>query len=154
MKIEIEIPKTAPNPTLWRFFVFERDNYTCQKCGSTNNLQAHHISRKPELGLITDNGQTLCEHCHRIETKRQLAKARAFAKQNPTKDTSLKPDRQTMTVGQVAKELGCHINTVRRLTNKGELPCTRLGNNGDKIGWRRITYGDFREFRAKSIQRG
>jgi hypothetical protein len=55
----------------WRTAVFERDNYTCQECGSHGgvDLEAHHIipysvHPEPEYSLNTDNGITLCKLCH------------------------------------------------------------------------------------------
>ena len=51
----------------WRRIVLERDNYTCQICGSKDNLIADHIKSKTshlELALETDNGRTLCCLCH------------------------------------------------------------------------------------------
>lgn len=59
---------------LWRKAVFERDNYTCVYCGDApgGRLEADHIklfSLFPELRLDLDNGQTLCQPCHRAKTR-------------------------------------------------------------------------------------
>lgn len=54
----------------WRSAVFQRDNYTCQSCGSKKNLQAHHIVywrdcvSNPKLRYDIENGITLCRKCH------------------------------------------------------------------------------------------
>lgn len=51
----------------WRENVLERDGYKCVKCGSTDNLEAHHIKPfavYPELRLEINNGVTLCHSCH------------------------------------------------------------------------------------------
>jgi 5-methylcytosine-specific restriction endonuclease McrA len=59
---------------LWRTAVFERDDYTCQHCGTSNGngitvtLNADHIkpfALYPELRFDVSNGQTLCVSCHR-----------------------------------------------------------------------------------------
>lgn len=54
----------------WRETVYERDNYTCQICGSNKSgtLNAHHLESyraNPKLRTILDNGITLCETCHK-----------------------------------------------------------------------------------------
>lgn len=54
----------------WRKAVYERDNYTCQKCGicSSGSLNAHHIegyANNPELRTELSNGATLCKDCHK-----------------------------------------------------------------------------------------
>lgn len=62
----------------WRKAVYERDNYTCQKCGLKSGngkaveLHPHHI--KPfatftELRFEVSNGITLCKDCHKKEHK-------------------------------------------------------------------------------------
>jgi 5-methylcytosine-specific restriction endonuclease McrA len=51
-----------------RQMVLARDNYECQKCGSTENLQCHHIlpvAVEPLLSADVDNCITLCEECHK-----------------------------------------------------------------------------------------
>ena len=54
---------------LWRTAVFERDDYTCQKCKTRGGpLNADHIkpfALYPELRLKVINGRTLCVPCHR-----------------------------------------------------------------------------------------
>ena len=63
---------------LWRKAVFERDNYTCQKCGTRGAcLNAHHkktFKEYPELRTCIENGITLCTECHKAEHKRMKLK--------------------------------------------------------------------------------
>jgi len=57
--------------TLWRTAVYERDRYTCQRCGAKGGqLNAHHIvpwCLSPAQRFDIDNGITLCVKCHRLE---------------------------------------------------------------------------------------
>ncbi len=49
----------------FRAKVLWRDNYTCQRCGGKDKLNAHHILRRIDGGTDTPkNGITLCEDCH------------------------------------------------------------------------------------------
>jgi len=58
---------------IWRELVFERDDWTCQKClissgsGKAVDLNPHHIqnfSNNDKLRFDTNNGMTLCRDCH------------------------------------------------------------------------------------------
>ena len=67
----IIIPKAryGPKGRAWRQKVFEKDNFTCQHCGTMDKekLLAHHIVEwddAPELRLDVSNGLTLCKTCH------------------------------------------------------------------------------------------
>jgi len=60
----------------WRIHVFNRDDFTCQKCGQRGEkLHADHVfpfSLYPDLRLEILNGQTLCVKCHHHKTKTDL----------------------------------------------------------------------------------
>lgn len=53
---------------IWRELVYERDNYSCQKClVKGGEINAHHIqnfSDNKDLRLDIDNGITFCRECH------------------------------------------------------------------------------------------
>jgi len=51
-----------------RQMVFKRDNYICQKCGSTNLLHCHHIdgvNLNPIESADIDKCMTVCKDCHK-----------------------------------------------------------------------------------------
>lgn len=53
----------------WRTSVFEKDNYTCQRCNKKGGqLEAHHIkpwASFPKERFDVENGITLCKKCHK-----------------------------------------------------------------------------------------
>jgi len=61
--------RTSSKYREWRRAVFERDGYTCVKCGKVGGeLNADHIkpfSLNPEAVFELSNGRTLCKPCHR-----------------------------------------------------------------------------------------
>jgi len=64
-----EETRNYPEYHEWRIKVFERDNYTCQKCGKIGgDLNTHHIesyNSNKELRTTLENGVTLCaDKCH------------------------------------------------------------------------------------------
>ena len=66
--------RTSADYLIWRQLVFQRDNYTCQKCKKTKGyLHAHHIksfAKFKELRTELSNGITLCKQCHKKEHAR------------------------------------------------------------------------------------
>ena len=60
----------------WRKKVFERDNYTCKKCGEKGgHIEADHIKPWmlfPDIRFNISNGQTLCRKCHGKKTSLEL----------------------------------------------------------------------------------
>ena len=62
--IEVE-NKKANIPDSFRWAIFERDNFTCQNCGSRRRLTVDHIHPESKGGaLTTENAQTLCRSCN------------------------------------------------------------------------------------------
>jgi len=61
----IEFQQSEYEGRNFRAKVLWRDGYTCQRCGSKKELNAHHIRQKSEGGTDTPkNGITLCKKCH------------------------------------------------------------------------------------------
>ena len=81
LKSEIRSLRYSTAMKGWRTAVFERDDYTCVKCGDRSRkghgvmLNAHHIKRFadfPNLRFDINNGVTLCVGCHDEVTGREL----------------------------------------------------------------------------------
>lgn len=57
--------RKQPIPDELRWAVWERDNFTCQHCGSRQFLSVDHIFAESRGGTMTlDNLQTLCKTCN------------------------------------------------------------------------------------------
>lgn len=62
------VERDDPAVRQWREAVLMRDGKKCRRCGSPEELHAHHILRwvdVPEARLLIENGLTLCAGCHR-----------------------------------------------------------------------------------------
>lgn len=65
--------RNTPKYNEWRDKCLKRDDYTCQKCRSKENLCVHHIksyAEYPGLATTVSNGITLCQECHKEEHRR------------------------------------------------------------------------------------
>ena len=76
--------RTIEGYTEWRQAVYERDNYTCQCCGtpSKGDIVAHHLDGYNwcvEKRTEVSNGITLCKRCHTLFHRR-------FGKGNNTRE--------------------------------------------------------------------
>jgi 5-methylcytosine-specific restriction endonuclease McrA len=98
----------------WRTAVFERDRYTCQKCGKVGGyLHAHHIKEweyYPELRYEVSNGTTLCRvPCHREvhgarRTNRKMSDAQVMEAK------ALRDEGRTLC--EVGREFGVSESTI------------------------------------------
>ena len=58
----------ASIPTDLRWEVWERDNFTCQHCGTRRHLSIDHIIPESKGGTtVLENLQTLCKKCNSIK---------------------------------------------------------------------------------------
>ncbi|HEV2226038.1 MAG TPA: group II intron reverse transcriptase/maturase, partial [Nitrososphaerales archaeon] len=84
--LPILAPYDDENYLVNRFLAFERDGWKCTRCGSRENLQAHHIEPVPQTPfdpLIIhriENLQTLCKECHSKAPKKSGSHARPNSK--------------------------------------------------------------------------
>ena len=69
LESEVEVTdRRDPRVTKWRKEIVSRG--CCEECGSTENLEAHHIvywSESPMDRINPDNGICLCHKCHTKE---------------------------------------------------------------------------------------
>ena len=52
--------------TLWSLLVKIKVGYKCEKCGSKNGIQSHHIFKRKHMAtrFVIENGMCLCFVCH------------------------------------------------------------------------------------------
>jgi len=80
-----------PLPPNWhtiRNQILQRDNYTCQHCGTHQNLEVDHIIPAWKLGWDNHNPnnlQTLCKHCHTQKTQHERI---TYTHQKPHQQTT------------------------------------------------------------------
>lgn len=61
------IGRGYPEIRQWTQNVLHRDSYTCQICGSTENVEAHHMysyKHFPQYRFVIEYGETMCRSCH------------------------------------------------------------------------------------------
>ena len=74
--MERQRARDGNNLKQWRTAVYQRDHYTCQRCGHKGTkLHAHHnksYADFPNLRFDVDNGITVCIPCHEKIHNRKL----------------------------------------------------------------------------------
>jgi len=106
--------RKADNEANFRNIVRSRDNWTCQKCGRSEYVQAHHIDQVKDYPLFTnlpDNGISLCVYCH--------ADAHPEVPRNLFIANVIKAEKEgCISAGKLAKELKVNPRTIVRRARK------------------------------------
>jgi len=71
--------------------ILQRDNYECQKCkregGYSRATTVHHkkhLDKRPDLALVDENLESLCDQCHNIEHPEKLKRIEAERRERIT----------------------------------------------------------------------
>lgn len=126
-----------PIPAELRWQIWERDNFTCRKCGVRRHLSIDHIV--PEMlggQTVEGNLQTLCWPCNRAKG---TIDPRKPIKQAPAKPLPMDP---FLTVREISDHLQVHPGTVKLWLREKRLKGFVLS---DRAGWR-VTRADLEEF--------
>ncbi|MEK7092136.1 MAG: HNH endonuclease, partial [Patescibacteria group bacterium] len=102
--------QSIKNNQFFRNVVRERDNWTCQKCGSIEYVQAHHIDAVKDYPLfanLPDNGITLCVYCH-ADAHPEIPRGLFIANVIKAKKEGC------ISAGKLAKELNVNPRTIVR----------------------------------------
>lgn len=74
--------RRSPGYWQWRKAVLARDSRTCQHCGTTKNIHAHHLfpcAQYAEVRYDPENGICLCIKCHCKSHQRKIVPQRRTA---------------------------------------------------------------------------
>lgn len=112
------MPKDKLKQHNFRNIVRSRDKWVCQKCGSVEYVQAHHIDPVKDYPLfanLPDNGITLCVYCH-ADAHPEVPRGLFIA-------NVIKAEKEgCISAGKLAKELDVNPRTiVRRAVKLGIL---------------------------------
>ena len=81
--------KPSSHPAFTRFNVFLRDRFSCQYCGSRDDLTFDHIVPRSRGGkTVWNNVVTACAHCNLLKGNRLPTQSGMFPKQKPIQPTS------------------------------------------------------------------
>lgn len=136
---------------IWRKACIERDDHTCQKCGSKDRLHVHHILEYkdfPDQRWNINNGVTVCAFCHEKIHKREFpdwltgrkrkAETQVTTVDRVTRKDSLRASKeelerlyQTMSIRQIADHLQFNVETVRRRFKKLGIQARPPGPNNE-----------------------
>lgn len=119
----------------WKAKIFERDNYTCQRCGrqgtsgrERSELVVHHIKRTSHGGTNSpDNLIVLCGICH-SQIHVEIRHAHKTGRDSLSLE-SISPD-DYVTFDEAATLSGLSQYSVRKYVKNGQLPATRFNRTG------------------------
>ena len=101
------------------FKIKSNANYTCQECGATEFIQAHHEIPGDDDSLIV-----LCGECHSRKHPK-IARALFFSK-------SSQPYWHNKAASTLAKELGVHSRTIIRAAKRLEIMPGELSSKDEQ----------------------
>jgi hypothetical protein len=105
--------RETPEYKLWKMALMDRDNSTCQLCGSTKDLHAHHrtpISVDPSKAFDIENGIIVCSVCHH-----NIHRKKGYIKRSSTPNSRSKKLKEYK--DHVCK-LNIEVNTLRESLTK------------------------------------
>jgi len=107
-------------PAKTRREVTRRDNYTCQRCGSTSRLHIDHIFPRSRGGDDSmDNLQVLCESCNLTKSDGRLAKSPRELKPSIIEDIHTPEKRELKRIRVYVKSFRLEIPTTNIINEKG-----------------------------------
>lgn len=107
-----------------RLKIFRRDNFKCQKCGSTKNIQAHHkkyIKGKMPWEVPDNYLITLCSNCHNKEHENKNISEFLECKNKKNKKATSKKEKETNSISKIYKELSKSDLIIQNMYDKRKI---------------------------------
>jgi hypothetical protein len=124
-----------------RVRALERDKHTCQKCGSTEKLEVHHIDENPDNNVI-ENLVTLCQICHRSHHRTGVRNNKF---KSITKEAIEHAINSTSSLDEAALILGITRKTLANKRKEFSLPQLSHARSGEQNkNYKHLTVNEIR----------